>query len=55
MLTNKGNKLKFILLILPPIPIHKLSKESAIAKNTDSLESISLDLSKSEDINSHKN
>lgn len=50
MLTNKGKKVKFISLILPPIPIHKLSRERAIAKNNDSLESIICELSKSEDI-----
>lgn len=37
-------------IMLPQIPIQKLSKERAIAKNIDSLESIIFELSKSEDI-----
>ena len=39
-----------MLLILAPIPIHKLSRERAIAKKIASLGSIVFDLSKSEDI-----
>lgn len=36
--------------MLPQIPIQKLSKERAIAKKIDSLESIIFELSKSEDM-----
>ena len=39
-----------VFIILKPIPIQKLSKESANPKNKDSLESITLDLSKSEEL-----
>ena len=39
-----------VFIMLKPIPMQKLSKESAKAKNMASLESIVLDLSKSEEL-----
>ena len=39
-----------VFIILKPIPMQKLSKESASPKNKASLESIILDLSKSEEL-----
>ena len=50
MLTKNGKKVKLISIILPHIPIQKLSKESAIAKKKDSFKSITLELSISEEI-----
>ena len=50
ILTKKGKKVGLIPIILPPIPMQILSKESAIPKIRDSLASISLELSKSEDL-----
>ena len=50
MLTKKGKRIKLTCIKLPPIPMQKLSKESAIAKKIASLESIECDLSKSEEI-----
>ena len=47
---KKGKKLWLIPTILPPIPMQKLSKERAKPKNTASLASIVLDLSKSEEV-----
>lgn len=49
-LVNNGNIMKKVFIILKPIPIQKLSKERAKPKNKASLESIVLDLSKSEEI-----
>ena len=39
-----------VFIILKPIPIQKLSKESAKPRKSASLESIVLDLSRSEDV-----
>ena len=50
ILTKIGKNTKLILPILPPIPIPKLSKERAIAKNKASLGSIVLEWLKSEEI-----
>ena len=47
---NNGNKKEKEFIILNPIPIQKLSKESARPKNRASFESIVFDLSKSEEI-----
>ena len=50
ILTQKGNRIRLISVIAPQIPIQKLSKERAIAKNKDSCGSITFELFKSEDI-----
>ena len=50
MLTKKGKRIKLTCIKLPPIPMQKLSKESAIAKKIASLESLECDLSKSVEI-----
>ena len=51
-LTKIGNKVELIPIMLLPIPIQKLSRDSASPKNRASFESIELDLSKSEEIGS---
>lgn len=50
ILTKKGNKVRLISVIAPQIPIQKLSKERAIAKNKASCGSMIFELFKSEDI-----